>query len=250
MLTLFGEMRFRIFHSCFVVTRYRSTHSFNSHSSPPHVKSTERIFGNTVRYANETKNLLTSVQNRIKWGNYLCVRFIQVTNCLFLHRSHHCKFVFETLIGDHLNIWMAVKRATIIRYIYSHVFASCYTMFLLRTTTEPKVTKSSTIIAGNIVRTNLYPEILIAPSNHSCGRSRSLFHFFSTHCNRICIVVATNEWMIHYNWMHFTFIQLGVLLLDSPLHSSYGTLETAYRYSYNWKLCSLSLSVNDKIGQF
>lgn len=105
-------------------------------------------------------------------------RFIQVTNCLFLYSSHHYKFVFGDFVRRPFKHTYAKQATTANAFARFCIELQC---FCCGRPPSPK-SKRSTIIAGNIVRSTnvcvcntLYPEIPIAPSNHSCGCSLPFF---------------------------------------------------------------------------
>lgn len=111
---------------------------------------------------------------------------------------------------------MTAKRATIAIFARFCIVLQCFCCGR----PPSRKSKSSTKIAANIV---LYPEIPIAPSNHSCGRSLPFFLGPSTsaplHPSALSFERMND---MHYNLMHFTFIHFVMLLLDMQLHSSYG----------------------------
>lgn len=159
----------------------------------------------------ETKPKSVHQQPACKASNQMGKLFICYTNAFysgdvlpFLPHSHNYKFVFEILSVEHLNIcmhvWMAAKRAaTANEFARFCIELQCFCCGW--------PSKCSTIIAGNIVRANaslsnaLYPEIPIAPSNHSCGRSLPIFLgpcmsaplHLRMHCHSN---ERTNEWYI------------------------------------------------------
>lgn len=143
MLTLFNEMRFRILHSCFVVTQ-KPVNSFIQFT-PQKVRYIERISMAQRCSTNETKNAHQHPKSNQMRKLF---RFIQVTNCLFLHRSHHYKFVFGDFVRRPFKHTYAKQATTANAFARFCIELQC---FCCGRPPSPK-SKRSTIIAGNIVR--------------------------------------------------------------------------------------------------